>query len=57
MTEPYGEEALNAFNRAAKSVKEGRYEEALKEELSSSDRVVIVRRIAKREMQKSENAT
>ena len=50
-TEPYGDEAFNAFTQAMRLVKEGKYDEARKVNLISSDRIVIERRISERQKQ------
>ena len=45
MTEPYGPEALAAFNQASALVKLNRYSEALAVKMRESDRQEIERRI------------
>ena len=46
MTEPYGHEALAAFNRANALFKSGRYEEVLAVEMRTSDRELFEKWIA-----------
>ena len=46
MTEPYGPEALAAFNQANALFKAGEYEQALAVEMKPSDRGLIEKRIA-----------
>lgn len=51
--EPYGEEALSAYNQAMSLVKQGEYEEARAVKVVRSDRIVIEKAIQREQAKRT----